>query len=65
MVMMLTAGLGVSEMMIGWDNAAAEVGGVTLLPSMDAADTPLGGNRNGSFLSLQTRSGENKTRDHW
>lgn len=40
--MMLTAGLGVSEMMIGWDNAALEVGGVTLLLlSKGAADIPL------------------------
>lgn len=42
MVMMLTAGLGVSEMMIGWDNIALEVGGVTLLLlSNDAVDIPL------------------------
>lgn len=41
-VMMLTAGLGVSEMMIGWDNVALELGGVTpLLLSNDAVDIPL------------------------
>lgn len=40
--MMLTAGLGVSEMMIGWDNVALELGGVTpLLLSNDAVDKPL------------------------
>lgn len=40
--MMLTAGLGVSEMMIGWDNVALELGGVTpLLLSNDAVDIPL------------------------
>lgn len=38
--MMLTAGLGVSEMTIGWDNVA--LGGVTpLLLSNDAVDIPL------------------------
>ena len=42
MVMMLTAGLGVSEMMIGWDNVALALGGVTpLLLSNDAVDIPL------------------------
>lgn len=42
MVMMLMAGLGVSEMMIGWDNTAVELGGVTpLLLSSDAVDKPL------------------------
>lgn len=40
--MMLTAGLGVSEMMIGWDNVVLEVGGVMpLLLMYDAVDTPL------------------------
>lgn len=40
--MMLTAGLGVSEMTIGWDNMALELGGVTpLLLSNDAVDIPL------------------------
>lgn len=39
---MLTAGLGVSEMMIGWDNVAKELGGVTpVLLSSDAVDIPL------------------------
>lgn len=42
--MMLTAGLGVSEMMMGWDNIALELGGVTpLLVSNDVADIPLDG----------------------
>lgn len=40
--MMLTAGLGVSEMMIGWDNVALALGGLTpLLLSNDAVDIPL------------------------
>lgn len=40
--MMLTAGLGVSEMMIGWDNVALELGGVTpVVLSKDAVDIPL------------------------
>lgn len=45
--MMLTAGLGVSEMMMGWDNVAMEVGGVTpVLLSNDVADIPLDGGTN-------------------
>lgn len=44
MVMMLTAGLGVSEIMMGWDIIALEVGGVILLLLRnDAVDTPLHG----------------------
>ena len=39
---MLTAGLGVSEMTIGWDMVVLELGGgIPLLPSNDAADRPL------------------------
>lgn len=42
MVMMLTAGLGVSEMMIGWDSMVLALGGVTpLLLMYDAVETPL------------------------
>lgn len=42
MVMMLTAGLGVSEIMMGWDIITLEVGGVILLLLRnDAVDTPL------------------------
>lgn len=39
--MMLTAGLGVSEITIGCDKAALELGGVTPLLTTDAVDTPL------------------------
>ena len=38
MVMMLTAGLGVSEMMIGWDNTT---GVTSLVLSSDVVDSPL------------------------
>jgi hypothetical protein len=38
MVMMLTAGLGVSEMMMGWDSTA---GVTSLLLSSDVVDRPL------------------------
>lgn len=42
MVMMLTAGLGVSEIMMGWDMTTLEVGGVILLLLRnDAVDIPL------------------------
>lgn len=42
MVMMLTAGLGVSEIMIGWDINTLAVGGVILLLLRnDAVDIPL------------------------
>lgn len=42
MVMMLTAGLGVSEMTIGWESAVLALGGVTsLLLMYDAVETPL------------------------
>lgn len=42
MVMMLTAGLGVSEIMIGWDNVTLEAGGVILLLLRnEAVDIPL------------------------
>lgn len=52
MVMMLTAGLGVSEIMMGWDIITLEVGGVILLLLRnEAVDTPLQiwteGRRNG------------------
>lgn len=44
MVMMLTAGLGVSEITMGWDIVTLEVGGVILLLLRnDAVDTPLHG----------------------
>lgn len=50
MVMMLTAGLGVSEIMIGWDINTLAVGGVILLLLRnEAVDIPL--HRCGKMIS--------------